>query len=390
MSQPTHVAPPHNKQYRHWSVTIFSLVKPAGDNWWFSQLSQYIPNYLGCCYSEEKCPTTGRLHLQMYFCVKKSLRYGQIIKSFREEMGVEDFNLSHSRLIDESAKYCTKMDGSHVSGPYYDGEVTVAVVESGVSQGRRTDLEEATHQIKGGASLPAVAVLFPSTYVRNYKGLASYEVALHLNVAVKRTWRTTLHLFLGVPNSGKTYSALSMIGDNSNYAWQAPDHPGVVDWWRGYHGQHDVLIEEYRGQIPLSKFKQMADTYDKLTVRVSQDMEFPFVSHRIMVTSQTDWTEWYPQFRKGTPQFDQNEYDAFKSRITTIDLYPQPHPDSTRPRKIQRVVHRWTIAYAAPQASSPPSPPSPVGEDRASDRDHPADNPPVGEADQYGTYGLSD
>jgi len=74
-------------------------------------------------------------------------------------------------------------------------------------------------------------------------------------------------------------------------------HSGT--WWDGYEGQHTVVIDEFYSWLRYDFFLRLTDRYP-LQVE-TKGGSVHFVSHRIVFTSNTPPSEWYPNITDRGP-----------------------------------------------------------------------------------------
>jgi len=246
----------------------------------------------------------GTPHAQGYFKVKGKLKRQACVNKFRGVGWIEI-----CKNIDKAILYCSKEE-TRDSGPFWYGGLSAGV--SGKTQGRRTDLKRFAEGVLEGESMEKLAKEDPVTYVRNTKGLYALQ---QLMIKPKvRDFMTELHIKWGVSGCGKSWAAFNDYGKDIYVLPKAK--PGTVFWWPRYHGQENVVIDDYNGWICLEELKKLVDRYP-YQVRESQDRWVEFTSKRIIITSNMNWTAWYAtEFMKAETQ-----KGAFERRITTCKEY---------------------------------------------------------------------
>lgn len=181
-------------------------------------------------YQPEIAPTTGTHHLQGY-C--------QFLNP-RTESGARGALIGcHVSVArgnsDENYAYCTKDDGRDESAGFGPTEFGDRDRGAGRGSGHRTDLVEVAERIRDGATIAQVAADHPGTYIRYTRGVLSFA-QLHVR---RRSHKTIVHWFWGPTGSGKTRAASEASPDAY---WKSSSH----QWWDGYDGRADVIIDDYR------------------------------------------------------------------------------------------------------------------------------------------------
>ena len=85
--------------------------------------------------------------------------------------------------------------------------------------------------------------------------------------------------------------------------------PSLGKWWGNYFAQEDIIMEEFRGQIPLGEMLQLCDKYEH-TVEVKNGFR-TFRGSRFVITSPMHPKDWYKNM-------DNDRIDQLLRRITTI------------------------------------------------------------------------
>ena len=178
----------------------------------------------------------------------------------------------------QAADYCKK-DGDFTE----IGEIS--------NQGKRSDIETACDMIIEGKKMKEVALARPSTYVKFHKGLHAFK-SIILEPRNEVPHVTVLYGKTGV---GKSRTARELLTDY--YTWG----PEQDKWFDGYEGQKQVLLEEFRGQLPFGMILRLLDRYD-CKVQYKGGM-IEFVANKIVITSPKHPTEWYESL--GTDKIDQ-------------------------------------------------------------------------------------
>ena len=157
------------------------------------------------CITREPCPDTGRMHYQGYIEFSSSVR-SQRIQVMMPGCHIEE----RKGTLEQNRVYCSKgLQNWEWGEPH--------------AQGKRSDLQELTERVKGGATLFDIAEEYPSQYIRYYRGIAALievlrpvdytaqhslaSCASHINHPVLQDIHTVL--LVGESQVGKTQFALA-------------------------------------------------------------------------------------------------------------------------------------------------------------------------------------
>lgn len=215
----------------------------------------------------------GTKHLQIYVELNRSRRRSFVAKIFP---------LAHVEVrrgsAEQAANYCKK-EGNFVEF----GKMSES------KQGKRNDLLRICEGLKEGKTLQEVALENPTAYIRNYRGIQMWQNMVH-NVAEFRE-NLEVFLFVGKTRLGKSYHARVTLG-----CFAKPVGKGL--WWDGYNGQKRVVIDEFRGQYPLSDVLQITDPY-KMQVETKGGHIF-FEPEMIVFTTNTNPRDMYENHDEAT------------------------------------------------------------------------------------------
>jgi len=177
----------------------------------------------------ERCPTTGRLHIQGYARFVNRVRYNTVKSTF-------GFNALHCKAAvgseEENRGYCTKEERVAVGEELgqYDAEEG--------KQGRRSDLMKIASEIEGGASLNIVARAHPADWIRYGRGIRDYANTIAPQPPARRD--LTIYYLHGPTGTGKTHRVLTTYPDC--YTVPTDRSTGA---WDGYNGQSVILFDEW-------------------------------------------------------------------------------------------------------------------------------------------------
>lgn len=204
---------------------------------------------------------SGTPHLQGYTEFSKQLR----LSACKKLLPTAHWE-PRAGTREQAREYCMK-----------DGDVT-EIGRWAQKRGRRTDLEDAMSEVKEGKSELELAESHPATWARNYRALERYRRL----VTKKKDWKPVVKVYYGPTGVGKSRQAREEMPD----AYELSS-----EWWDGYDGHADIIIDEFNGWIPLHMLLRILD-YGSLNVPIKGGM-VPFRGRRIIITSHYHPTEWY-------------------------------------------------------------------------------------------------
>ena len=262
---------------RDWVLTLFSEDWLA--KWRDAAPPLEIPDervrYL--CGQVERCPTTGREHVQAFVRFFAQQR----LTALRNLFGNGRYEIRRADTPEEAREY-TKKEDTRVCAWREAGEwISTA--------GQRTDLQRARQMIQGGACLND---LFREeetfeTAVRYHRGLQAAVQALHLPMQRDEVHVTVFH---GPAGTGKT-SAVRQLEEEAFWP-MPPNCDGGAQWFDGYEGQQAVVFDDYSGEMPWGMLLRLLDRYP---MRVpTKHGSVPWQATRIYLTSNVPPASWHP------------------------------------------------------------------------------------------------
>jgi hypothetical protein len=228
------------------------------------------------------------VHAQVYVEFDDAVRIGTVIKLHRGHWEAR----KGSR--DAARDYCRKQDtrlDDGAAGPFEYGDW----VEK--AQGKRSDLSACKAILDEGGTLEDIAREHFSTFVRYERGLRSYQ----LLIADRRKHKSEVYLFFGPPGTGKTVFAIECAGDDNFYI------KTTGKWWDGYNGQSDVILDEFRGNLPYQTLLQILDASPIVVETKGGSLNFNPVN--IFITTNRHPKDWY------SPDVVGNDLGALMRRI---------------------------------------------------------------------------
>lgn len=211
-------------------------------------------------FGKEVAPTTGTPHLQgyIYWDSLKSM------KAVKKVVGERAHLQPANGTAEENIKYCSK-------------EGVVFQKGDPPAQGKRKDIEELVCEIQGGATVDDIALSNPMAFHQYGRTLQRVE-----DILLRKRFRTemTQGIWLyGSTGVGKSHRCFEGYNPETHYTWK---YDG--GWQDGYVGQEVVLINEFRGQIPLCDMLMLVDKWPH-TIRRRGREPAPFLAKKVIVTS---------------------------------------------------------------------------------------------------------
>lgn len=145
------------------------------------------------------------------------------------------------------------------------------------NQGERTDLEDYADRIKNGARVDDIAMEKPMVYHQYGRTLSKIE-----DLVLRRRYRTEMTIgvwYYGETGVGKSHVAFEGYDPRTHYNWK---YDG--GWQDGYTGQEVVIVNEFRGQIPMCDLLMLVDKWPYELRRRGRE-PVPFLAKKVIVTS---------------------------------------------------------------------------------------------------------
>lgn len=247
-------------------------------------------------YQYERCPSTGRIHVQGYVRFHSRKRMNTVKNVF----GRQDMHLSTARDSEEiNRNYCTKEESRVLAGNEH-GDYQP---EAG-KQGKRSDLARYCDRIRAGEAVRAIArdEDMAATFVRYNQGLTAFATAMQPDVPVARDVRVTV--LWGPTGVGKTHRVMTQFP--TAYRVTPCLHP-----WDGYERQETVVFDEF----DYSKWtiQQMNGFLDKWPCELPARYRNRSAAWtRAIICSNSPPESWWPEERS------QPLIDAFRRRLTFV------------------------------------------------------------------------
>lgn len=218
---------------------------------------------------------SGTPHLQGYAELNKKKTLNALKKIF-PRAHIE----SRNGTARQASDYCCKDDKES----FIYGEIS--------QQGKRTDLENVANAIlKEKKKVKDVAMIHPVPYIKFHKGIEK----LRNMVIEPRTEAPNVIVIYGASGLGKTKYFFDNYKEDT-YVWQ----PHQGHWFDGYDGNHNVLFDEFRGQLQFTMLLNLLDRYET-KVQYKGGMA-QFVGQNIIITSPCHPRCWYPNLNERMEQ----------------------------------------------------------------------------------------
>lgn len=240
------------------------------------------------CGQIEKCPTSGKLHWQLFIKYRSPTRLSAVKKFF----GLDSIHLEPKKFgkDEDMAKYCSKSETS-IPGTYFEhGSI--------VSQGCRTDLKKTAEEISNGRKVDDIAIEDPTLYHQYGRTLNKLEdLALRKRV---RTEMTKGIWYYGPTGTGKSHKAFEGFTPTTHYVHNVNDK----GWWDGYTQQDTVIINDFRGEMKFAELLNLVDKWPHSVSRRNRE-PMPFISKTVIITSSIHPREVYLNACSADDRFDQ-------------------------------------------------------------------------------------
>lgn len=299
---------------RRWSITVFipEEEKEPQANWkeLLASLTSFHPEKLECLAAQlERCPKTGKLHIQAALVWKTRLQLNTLkSKVLRNESAHCEISKASLRA---NYDYCTKTE-TRVEGtePLILGDWTT-------KQGKRSDLVRAADDAVQGITVDELYQRHGGTYVRYQKHLK--ELQQDLYVPAPNSDKQVI-VYWGVPGAGKTYRVYQKHGRENVYSVEKSNSGNGRAWFDGYVKQEVLIFDDFTGENQFS-LDFMLKILDKQPFHgeVKGGRVWVNPTH-IYLTSNVPWETWYD-----FGGIHRRQKHAFQRRLTLDVHFPTTH-----------------------------------------------------------------
>lgn len=241
------------------------------------------------CGQIEQCPTSGKLHWQVFFKYKSPVRLSAVKKA----MGLDSIHLEAKTYgkDEDMAAYCKKSKTA-VPGTYFEYGTLV-------SQGTRTDLKEIANSILNGEKkVDDITKENPVLFHQYGRTLNKIE-----DIRMRKVFRTEMTKgiwYYGQTGVGKSHKAFEGFNPETHYVHNVNDK----GWWDGYLQQETVIINDFRGELKFQDLLTLVDKWPHSVPRRGRE-PIPFISKTVIITSSVHPREIYVHALCDEDRFDQ-------------------------------------------------------------------------------------
>lgn len=232
------------------------------------------------------------------------LRHGHQIRFSTLKNRLPSAHIEACRDVNASYRYVTKTR-TRVAGepPLIKGEWT------DITPGKRTDLENLRHEIlTSEKNLDEILLDHPSAW-RFEKACRALIEARDRKNQQKMRDSLRVSVFYGATGTGKTRAALAACDDLADVCRLTHYRTGAFD---GYVGQKTLVMDEFRGQLPISELLNLLDIYPlNLPARY---YDRPARFERVIICSNIAPWAWYPDI-------DQETKAALARRLSEVKRF---------------------------------------------------------------------
>ena len=227
-------------------------------------------------------------HLQIFMQFKDQVSR----KSLCKKLFAAFFEKAYASNPKDSAGYCMK--GEDTSKPYFQYFDKPSPTWRGAQygeisqQGKRSDLSAVCERIQDGLSMRQVASEHPETYVRFHRGVDRLRGLLMPPRNLPEM--PEVQVYWGPTGVGKSYRAFKdFYPGEPRYVWS----PLSGKWFDNYDYEKILVLEEFRGQLPLGFILMLLD-WKECRVE-TKGASSQLQCDRIVITSPCHPSEWYSQ-----------------------------------------------------------------------------------------------
>lgn len=239
------------------------------------------------CFQEEKCPASGRIHLQGFIRFKTNQRLGAV----KRWVGDDSAHLEIAKGSSQSnLDYCSKADSQTGRFRFQNGDFS-----KGGVQGARTDLDMVIEAIKDGDTMESLNDKFPREIIKFGRGI-QLSRSLFLSRQAPSTFPRTVIVLYGRSGAGKSLWARQFAQRNSLSVYAKNlTKSSDTQWFDGYDGESLLLLDDFTDQaVSFRELLIWTDIY-KHRIQIKGTMCVAQWSH-VIITSNVCPNQWYEKY----------------------------------------------------------------------------------------------
>jgi len=171
--------------------------------------------------------------------------------------------------------------------------------------------------IRAGEGNLAIADAHFGTWVRNRQSLAAYR----LLITPQRDWMPEVIVLWGPTGTGKSRWARENMPD----AFWLTRHNNGNQYWDGYEGHADVVIDEFYGWLPRGVMQSLCDRYPMQLRTLGGSVAC--LVRRICIISNQHFSLWWPRMGLGPliRRFTDVRYIDYSEEMPCVECGQHPH-----------------------------------------------------------------
>jgi len=268
-------------QAKSWTFTTFDYDEKSVD-----ALKLKADSVELLCFQEEKCPSTGRRHLQGFVRFNGNKRLAAV----KTWLGDDAAHLEIAKGTPRAnLDYCSKADSATGDFRFQHGDFDLHV------QGKRTDLDVVVERIRAGDSMESINDQFPTQVIKFGRGI-QLSRSLHLARLAPSTFPRTVIVLYGRSGSGKSLWARQFAQANNLTVYSKNlTKSSDTQWFDGYDGEACLILDDFTDQaVSFRELLIWTDIY-KHRIQVKGAMSMAAWSH-VIITSNICPNFWYESY----------------------------------------------------------------------------------------------
>lgn len=236
----------------------------------------------------------GTRHIQAYVQLEAPVAFSTMVALYPRA------HIEVARSPVKAMEYCSKEE-TRLEGPFERGEKP--------QQGARTDIEDCIDSVMSslGKKRPML-----DAAMNHAPALAKFHRGISCVVNSRIQPRDgsivpDVTVLYGSTGVGKTKKAMEMCPEA--YIWDA----SKGQWFDGYLGHTEIILEEFRGQMPFAQLLRLLDRYELQCPVKGGFVEV--VATKFVITSPVHPREWYTALEERV----EGSHDQLMRRITRIE-----------------------------------------------------------------------